>query len=118
MNAHSWAPWLLESYASEKVSMLRITTETKKGKTLLRLEGKIAGPHVATLEQCWRELTLATPKAKFSVDHFDMILDYGTSENGHNQLRRVVIDMAGGFALVSLHYRLESELSDYREVEK
>jgi hypothetical protein len=57
-------------------------------------------------------------KAKFSVDHFDMILDYGTSENGHNQLRRVVIDMAGGFALVSLHYRLESELSDYREVEK
>jgi outer membrane protein TolC/ABC-type transporter Mla MlaB component len=48
--------------------MLRITTETKKGKTLLRLEGKIAGPHVATLEQCWRELTLATPKAKFSVD--------------------------------------------------
>lgn len=56
-------------------------------------------------------------KAKFSVDHFDMILDYGSSENGHNQLRRAVIDMAGGFALVSLHYRLESELSGYREVE-
>ena len=48
--------------------MLRITTETKRGKTLLRLEGKIAGPHVATLEQCWRELTGATPKARFSVD--------------------------------------------------
>jgi len=48
--------------------MLRITTENKKGKTLIRLEGKIAGPHVATLEQCWRELTGATPKPKFSVD--------------------------------------------------
>ena len=68
MNAHSSALWLLESYASEKVSMLRITTETKRGKTLLRLEGKIAGPHVATLQQCWRELTAATPKGKFSVD--------------------------------------------------
>ena len=56
-------------------------------------------------------------KAKYSVDHFDLILDYGTSENGHNQLRRAVMDMAGGFALVSLHYRLESELNDYREVE-
>ena len=48
--------------------MLRITTENKKGKTLIRLEGKIAGPHVATLEQCWRELTGAAPKVKFSVD--------------------------------------------------
>ena len=48
--------------------MLRITTENKKGKTLLRLEGKIAGPHVAALEQCWRELSVATPKSRFSVD--------------------------------------------------
>lgn len=48
--------------------MIRITTENKKGKTLLRLEGKIAGPHVAALEQCWRELTAATPKSRFSID--------------------------------------------------
>jgi outer membrane protein len=48
--------------------MLRITTESKRGKTHLRLEGKIAGPHVATLEQCWRELSAATPRPKISVD--------------------------------------------------
>jgi outer membrane protein len=48
--------------------MLRITTETKRGKTHLRLEGKIAGPHVATLGQCWRELWAASPRPKFSVD--------------------------------------------------
>jgi outer membrane protein len=48
--------------------MLRITTENKRNRTLLRLEGKIAGPHVATLEQCWRELAAASPKQKFNVD--------------------------------------------------
>jgi outer membrane protein TolC/ABC-type transporter Mla MlaB component len=48
--------------------MLRITTESKRGKTHLRLEGKIAGPHVATLEQCWRELSAASPRPKISVD--------------------------------------------------
>jgi outer membrane protein TolC/ABC-type transporter Mla MlaB component len=48
--------------------MLRITAENKKGKTLLRLEGKISGPHVGALEQCWRELLAASPKQKFSVD--------------------------------------------------
>ena len=68
MNRHSWASMLQQVSSLEKVTMLRITTENRKGKTLLRLEGKIAGPHVATLEQCWRELAGATPKTKFSVD--------------------------------------------------
>lgn len=48
--------------------MLRITTENKRNRIFLRLEGKIAGPHVATLEQCWRELAAASPKQKFNVD--------------------------------------------------
>jgi len=52
--------------------MLRITTENKKGKTVLRLEGKIAGPHVATLEQCWRELASSSPRPKFTVDLRDV----------------------------------------------
>src|SRR3974390_685771 len=68
INEHSWASFLLEVDVLEKESMLRITTENKKGKTLLRLEGKITGPHVATLEQCWRDLSAASPKQKFSVD--------------------------------------------------
>jgi len=48
--------------------MLRITTETKRGKTIFSVEGRIAGPQVATLEHCWRELYTASPKQKFVID--------------------------------------------------
>lgn len=48
--------------------MLRITTETKRSKTILNVEGRLAGPQVATLEQCWRELYSASPRQKFSID--------------------------------------------------
>jgi hypothetical protein len=53
-------------------------------------------------------------KPRLRVDRFEMLFDYGPSENGFTQLRRVVIETAGGFALVSWHFRSESELSDYR----
>jgi outer membrane protein len=49
-------------------SMLRITTEKKRGKQVLSVEGRLAGPSVGTLEQCWRELHAASPKEKFSVN--------------------------------------------------
>jgi outer membrane protein len=39
----------------ETSSMLRITTEKKRGKTVLNVEGRLAGAWVAALEQCWRE---------------------------------------------------------------
>src|SRR5271168_1162825 len=45
--------------------MLRITTEKKRGRTVLSVEGRLAGAWVGTLEQCWRE---RTPEEKFSVD--------------------------------------------------
>ncbi len=45
--------------------MLRITTEKKRAKTVLSVEGRLAGPSVATLEQCWRERATGE---KFSVD--------------------------------------------------
>src|SRR2546427_892190 len=48
--------------------MLRITTEKKRGKTYLSVEGRLAGPWVAALEQCWRELRGASPQEKFHVD--------------------------------------------------
>ena len=48
--------------------MLRITTEKKRGKTVLSVEGRLAGPWVATLEQCWRELHAGSPGEKFHVD--------------------------------------------------
>jgi len=48
--------------------MLRISTETKRTKTVLTIEGRIAGPSVGTVEQCWRELYAASPKQKFVVN--------------------------------------------------
>src|SRR6266403_1777076 len=49
-------------------SMLRITTEKKRGKIFLGVEGRLAGPWVAALEQCWRELHAASPREKFHVN--------------------------------------------------
>jgi outer membrane protein len=48
--------------------MLRITTEHKRGRTILGVEGRLAGQWVAALEQCWRELYAAAPRQKFSID--------------------------------------------------
>jgi outer membrane protein len=57
---------LLDSIGA--VYMLRITTEKKRGKVTLSVEGRLAGPSVATLERCWRELRAASPSEKFSVN--------------------------------------------------
>ena len=46
-------------------TMLRITTEKKRGKTVLSVEGRLAGPWVAALEQSWRERAAGE---KFNVD--------------------------------------------------
>lgn len=54
-------------------------------------------------------------KTPLLVDRFEMLMDYGPSENGHNQVRRILMDMRGGFAFVSRHYRVETDLSEYRE---
>src|ERR1700739_1998402 len=48
--------------------MLRITTENKRGRLFLSVEGSLSGPRVATLEQCWRELFAATPRPKFCIN--------------------------------------------------
>ncbi|HUC53543.1 MAG TPA: TolC family protein [Candidatus Cybelea sp.] len=48
--------------------MLRITTEKKRGRMFLGVEGRLAGPWVGALEQCWRELHAASPREKFHVD--------------------------------------------------
>ncbi len=45
--------------------MLRITTEKKRGRTVMSVEGRLAGAWVGTLEQCWRE---RVQEEKFSVD--------------------------------------------------
>src|SRR5256885_3524597 len=60
-------PMHLET-ASRAAFMLRITTEKKRGKTFLTVEGRLAGPWVAALEQCWREFHAASPREKFHVN--------------------------------------------------
>ncbi|HEY2548508.1 MAG TPA: TolC family protein [Candidatus Acidoferrum sp.] len=45
--------------------MLRITTERKRGRTVLSVEGRLAGVWVEALDQCWRT---RVPEEKFSVD--------------------------------------------------
>jgi outer membrane protein TolC/ABC-type transporter Mla MlaB component len=48
--------------------MLRITTQKRRGKTVLSIEGRLAGPLVGTLEQCWREVHQASPSEKVNVN--------------------------------------------------
>jgi|SRR5277367_5983677 len=48
--------------------MLRVTTEQKRGKLMLNVEGRLAGQWVATLEQCWRDLRASSPAEKFSIN--------------------------------------------------
>ena len=48
--------------------MLRITTEKKKSKTVLSVEGRLAGQYVGALEQCWRELQRTSPQERFYVN--------------------------------------------------
>lgn len=61
-------PRLQPTSWSDSISMLRITTDNKKGKLILSVEGRLAGQWVSALEQCWRELLAATPRQKFSVN--------------------------------------------------
>src|SRR5277367_5304148 len=57
---------LMQQFTSVRtIPMLRITTEKKRGKTVMSVEGRLAGAWVGTLEQCWRERVQGE---KFSVD--------------------------------------------------
>src|SRR6202008_2489975 len=58
---------LLRTATAESPLMLRITTETRRGRTVLSVEGRVAGASVSILEQCWRDLYAASPRQKFSV---------------------------------------------------
>src|SRR5271168_2828135 len=58
---------LLLSKQSRK-SMLRITTETKRGRLTLYIEGRLTGPWVGALEQCWRELSARGERNKFYIN--------------------------------------------------
>jgi outer membrane protein len=54
--------------SARKIVMVRITTEQKRGKVILNVEGRLAGEWVGALEQCWRELRGSTAGGKFSIN--------------------------------------------------
>jgi len=67
-NLHPMAPHLHLLRPNGKIRMLRITTEKKRGKLVLTVEGRLAGPWVSTLEQSWREARAGSPTEKVSVN--------------------------------------------------
>src|SRR5258708_35224382 len=50
---HRMVTIMLQHTAGGTESMLRITTEKKRGKTILSVEGRLAGPSGGTLGQSW-----------------------------------------------------------------
>src|ERR1700722_18677248 len=61
-------PYMHLLRSTRKVCMLRITTEKKRGKLVLTVEGRLAGPWVNTLEHCWRVVRAGAPTDKVSVN--------------------------------------------------
>lgn len=47
--------------------MLRITTDRKRGKIKLSVEGRLAGAWVKTLEECWNDLRVASPRSRLQI---------------------------------------------------
>ena len=56
------------SEATAGISMLRITADDHARVLTFRLEGRLEGPWVRELEQCWRGLLDAASKPTISVD--------------------------------------------------
>src|SRR5262249_43070333 len=52
----------------ESLEILRIITEKKKRRTVLSVEGRLSGPRVPMLEQCWRELRANALEEKSHVN--------------------------------------------------
>lgn len=110
--------------APEGLYHYRLTgVEEIDGRRTLRIQFEPTEPVERSFRgAAWIDATTGEPvrllgspvKPRVRVDRFEMLFDYGPSENGFTQLRRVVIETAGGFALVSWHFRSETELSDYR----
>src|ERR1700682_6691927 len=48
--------------------MLRITVYDKPGALTFQLEGKLAGPWVRVLEECWQSALASQRRLKFRVD--------------------------------------------------
>lgn len=92
--------------------MLRVTTDRKRGKVILNVEGRLAGPSVRTLEQCWRELRAASPDEKFSINLCGVsFIDAGGRvllKEIHSQGGRLLVEGCHNQAIVHEIVRKES----------
>src|SRR5208283_2574235 len=61
-------PLMLHTPKRPSRSMLRITTEVKRGRLTLYIEGRLTGPWVGALEQCWRELSARGERHRFYIN--------------------------------------------------
>ena len=67
--------------------MMKIETHEIDGSLTFKVEGRLAGIGVSTLEECWRAATARYPQGKFTVD-----------------LRKVTyVDIAGSLLLKLMH---------------
>ena len=48
--------------------MLRVTTMTAKGSPVLKLEGKLSGPWVDELQNCWKEAAAGGRRNAIKID--------------------------------------------------
>ena len=60
-NSHRVGTEVHPTLPFNRSTMFRISTQKKRCKVLLTIEGRLAGESVGTLEQCWRELRAASP---------------------------------------------------------
>lgn len=67
-NSHRLVTEVHPTNPQDLLTMFRVTTQKKRFKVLLTVEGRLAGDSVSTLEHCWRELHAASPDEKFNVD--------------------------------------------------
>jgi outer membrane protein TolC/ABC-type transporter Mla MlaB component len=48
--------------------VIKVTTERRRCKVTFKVEGRLAGDNVASLDQCWRQLKSESPQEKLRVD--------------------------------------------------
>jgi ABC-type transporter Mla MlaB component len=64
--------WLPAEDARWANSMIRIEAHQIQNHLTLRVEGKLCGPNVAALEDCWKAAYLGSPKAEQAIDLSDV----------------------------------------------
>src|SRR5258708_40218368 len=67
---HRMVTIMLQHTAGGTESMLRITTEKKRGKTILSVEGRLAGATGAPVGGRWPGLRSSPPQGEVYVEHF------------------------------------------------